>query len=56
MALLMLKKRIDFFKRISWYHTMIDMPGYKFIGVLFAFYFGINFVFALLYYGIGIEY
>ena len=50
------KKGMTFLQRISWYHTMITMPGYKFIGILFAFYFGINFVFALLYYGIGIEY
>ena len=50
------KKGMTFLQRISWYHTMITMPGYKFIGILFSFYFGINFIFALLYYGIGIEY
>ena len=33
------KKGMTFLQRISWYHTMITMPGYKFIGILFAFYF-----------------
>jgi inward rectifier potassium channel len=34
---------------------MIDLPRWKFMSILFLFYIGINFVFALLYYGIGIE-
>lgn len=42
--------------RISWYHTMIDMPTWKFLSILLSFYVGINFVFALLYFAIGIEY
>jgi inward rectifier potassium channel len=49
------KKGINVLDSISWYHTMIDLPRWKFMGILFLFYIGINFVFALLYYGIGIE-
>jgi inward rectifier potassium channel len=49
------KKGVGVFGRISWYHTMLDMSTWKFLSVLFLFYIGINFVFALLYFGIGIE-
>jgi len=49
------KKGIGFFDRISWYHTMLDMPSWKFLSILLLFYISINFVFALLYFGIGIE-
>lgn len=50
------KRGMPFFSRISWYHTMIEMPTWKFLGILLAFYIGINFVFATIYYTIGIEY
>lgn len=50
------KRGVSYMDRISWYHTMLDMPTWKFLFVLFIFYTGINFVFACLYYAIGIEY
>ena len=50
------KRGMNFISRISWYHTMIDMPRWKFLGVLFAFYIAINFIFATIYYAIGIQY
>jgi inward rectifier potassium channel len=50
------KKGLHFLRRISWYHTMIDMPRWKFLGILVVFYVVINFLFACMYYGIGIEY
>ncbi len=50
------KRGLHFLGRISWYHTMIDMPTWKFLGILFLFYTGINFLFACIYYGIGVEY
>lgn len=34
---------------------MLDMSAWKFLSILLLFYIGINFVFALLYFGIGIE-
>lgn len=49
------KKGLTFFDRISWYHTMLNMSGWKFMGIIFTFYVGINFIFALLYYLIGVE-
>jgi inward rectifier potassium channel len=49
------KKGIGVLDRISWYHTMLDMSAWKFLSILLLFYIGINFVFALLYFGIGIE-
>ncbi|MFH6987440.1 ion channel [Flavobacterium collinsii] len=49
------KRGMHLLRRISWYHTMIDMPNWKFMFILFAFYIGINFLFAIAYYAIGIE-
>ncbi|OAZ04786.1 ion channel [Flavobacterium succinicans] len=46
---------LSFFESNSWYHTLLDMPTWKFLGVLLLFYMGINFVFACLYFAIGIE-
>ncbi|MFV5695113.1 ion channel [Flavobacterium sp. LB3P122] len=50
------KRGIHFLHRISWYHTMIDLPRWKFMSILLLFYVGINFLFASIYYAIGIEY
>jgi hypothetical protein len=49
------KSGMFFWSRISWYHTMIDMPRWRFLSILLLFYIGMNLVFALLYYAIGIE-
>ena len=46
---------LTFFERNSWYHTLLDLPTWKFLGLLLLFYIGINFVFACLYFAIGIE-
>lgn len=50
------KRGLSFFSRTSWYHTMLTMSGWKFLGVLLAFYGIANLFFATLYYFIGIEY
>lgn len=50
------KRGLHILHRISWYHTMIDLPRWKFLGILVAFYMGMNFLFACLYYLIGIKY
>lgn len=47
---------LPFLSRISWYHTMLDMPRWKFMAILVAFYTSVNFLFASIYYAIGIEY
>lgn len=49
------KRGMHILRRISWYHTMIDMPNWKFMLILFTFYIAINFLFAIAYYGIGME-
>ncbi|MRX67674.1 inward rectifier potassium channel [Flavobacterium resistens] len=49
------KRGMHLLRRISWYHTMIDMPNWKFMLILFSFYIVINFIFAIIYYAIGIE-
>jgi inward rectifier potassium channel len=47
------KEGIPFFQRFSLYHTMLNMPSWKFFGSLFVFYLSINFVFACIYFFIG---
>jgi hypothetical protein len=49
------KKGMHILHRISWYHTMINMPRWKFMLILLLFYVGMNFLFAFVYYLIGIE-
>lgn len=49
------KKGIGLFEKISWYHTMLNLSSWKFLFILLLFYIGINFVFAMIYFGIGIE-
>ena len=50
------KRGSNFLSRISWYHTMLNMPVWKFLFVILSFYAFVNFIFATLYYTIGIEY
>jgi inward rectifier potassium channel len=49
------KKGIGLFDKISWYHTMLNLSTWKFLSILLLFYIGINFLFALIYFGVGIE-
>lgn len=48
------KTGIPFLDTISWYHTMLTIPRWKFFFILFAFYFLVNFIFATIYYIIGV--
>ena len=50
-----IKQGVRFFERYSWYHTMLEMPGPKFLLLLLVFYIGINLVFAVIYFLIGID-
>ncbi|HEY0045867.1 MAG TPA: ion channel [Flavobacterium sp.] len=50
------KRGANLLSRISWYHTMLNMPMWQFLLILFAFYTVVNFFFACVYYLIGIEY
>lgn len=49
------KTGIGFLDSISWYHTMLTIPRWKFFFIVFAFYFLVNFVFATIYYVVGVE-
>lgn len=49
------KTGIGFFDSISWYHTMLTIPRWKFFFIVFAFYFLVNFAFATIYYSVGVE-
>ena len=49
------KNGIGFFERISWYHTMLLMPRWKFFSVIVLFYVFINLLFATIYFLIGVE-
>lgn len=49
------KRGIGFLERISWYHTMLAIPGWKFLFLIFGFYVVVNLVFACIYYAVGVE-
>ena len=49
------KTGIDFLDSISWYHTMLNIPRWKFMVIVVLFYFVVNFFFASLYYLNGVE-
>src|ERR1700676_681129 len=47
------KEGVPFFQRFSLYHTMLNIPNWKFFGALFTFYLIVNFIFGSLYFFIG---
>ena len=49
------KTGIGFLESISWFHTMLTIPRWKFFFIVFAFYFLVNFAFASIYYFVGVE-
>ena len=49
------KSGIGLFEGISWYHTMLNIPRWKFLIIIVLFYFLVNFIFASLYYAVGVE-
>ena len=49
------KSGIGLFESISWYHTMLNIPRWKFLIIIVLFYFSVNFIFASLYYAVGVE-
>jgi hypothetical protein len=50
------RRGLSFLTRTSWYHTMLELSTWKFLGILFLFFVGVNFLFATFYYLIGIEF
>ena len=51
----MRKEGISFFNRFSIYHTMLNLPRWKFVCVIVGFYFTINLFYAILYFLIGMH-
>ncbi len=49
------KTGIGLLDSISWYHTMLTIPRWKFFFIVVLFYFLVNFFFATVYYMIGVE-
>ena len=49
------KSGIGLFESISWYHTMLNIPRWKFLVIVVIFYFSVNLIFASMYYGVGVE-
>lgn len=49
------KRGLGFLESISWYHTMLLMPRWKFLFTILVFFISINIVFALIYFVIGTE-
>jgi len=49
------KSGIKFLDSISWYHTMLNIPRWKFMVIIVLFYFLVNCFFASLYFMIGVE-
>lgn len=50
------RRGLNFLRRTSWYHTMLELETWKFLSILFLFFVGVNFLFAIFYYLIGIEF
>jgi hypothetical protein len=46
---------VGFLERTSWYHSMLAISGWKFLGIIFAFYIAVNLFFAGIYFWAGIE-
>lgn len=49
------RKGINVFNRLSWYHTMLNLSSFQFLSYLVVMYIFINFIFATIYYLIGVE-
>jgi inward rectifier potassium channel len=47
------KEGVSFLQRFSLYHTMLNMPTWKFYSTLFGFYLTVNFFFGSVYFFIG---
>jgi inward rectifier potassium channel len=49
------KTGVAFFERISWFHSMLALPRWKFFILIFTFFVLMNLVFAVVYYCVGAE-
>ncbi len=49
----LVKEGMPFYKRVSIFNDMLNLPLWKFIAVIFLFFIAINLVFAIIYYLVG---
>lgn len=49
------KTGLTLVSRLSWYHTLIEMPRWKFLALIFLSFLFVNLVFAIVFYIIGVE-
>lgn len=49
------KHGVGFLERISWFHSMLALPRWKFFLLVFAFYIIVNLIFAIIYFLAGVE-
>ncbi|SFB22916.1 inward rectifier potassium channel [Flavobacterium swingsii] len=49
------KRGLPFFDQISWFHTLLRLPAWKFQIIIFSVFILVNFIFAAIYYFIGVE-
>lgn len=49
------KSGLNFLESISWFHTLLNIPRWKFLLIVVLFYFVVNTLFASIYYLIGVE-
>ena len=49
------KEGVPFLNRFSIYHTMLNMPMWKFIGLIVITYLSINLIYAFIYLMVGID-
>src|ERR1700730_1001117 len=49
------KTGLGFFERLSWYHTLIELPRWKFLAFILLNFLLLNLVFAVVYILIGVE-
>jgi inward rectifier potassium channel len=49
------KEGLPFLDRFSIYHNMLNLPRWKFIGIIILFYFSINLVYTLIYLLVGMD-
>lgn len=50
-----IRRGVPFLHSFSWYHTMLSMPRWRFYLTLWLVYIIVNFLFAIVYYDIGME-
>lgn len=49
------KRGVSFLEGISWYHSLLAMPRWKFFSVIFIFFIVVNLIFGFTYFLIGIH-